>query len=224
MGATSRATTRPGTGTPPGASPSKNADGIVAEVVFPNTVPPFFPTGSSWPPDADREATRAAPRRHPGPQPLAGRLRDRRARRARTGSSRSSSTTSTTRVETSVRWASRRRRRRRAPARRLARPRVARHRCSRPSTTRSWAGVRGAGLPVSAPLRRQRHSELRPLHRTPSMFVLETAFCADRARVAPDAVRRVRPLPEARARAHGRSVAASSPTCSDGWTASTAEW
>ena len=50
------------------------ADGVVAEVIFPNTIPPFFPTGAvvARPPTPD--GLRAAARRHPGPQPLAGRL------------------------------------------------------------------------------------------------------------------------------------------------------
>ena len=51
-----------------------DADGVVAEVIFPNTVPPFFPTGVVIARPPTPEHVRAAPRRHPGPQPLAGRL------------------------------------------------------------------------------------------------------------------------------------------------------
>ena len=52
----------------------QEADGIVGEVMFPNTVPPFFPSFVLFarPPEARR--VRAPPRRHPRPQPLARRL------------------------------------------------------------------------------------------------------------------------------------------------------
>jgi hypothetical protein len=51
-----------------------DAEGVAAEVVFPNTVPPFFPTGVVIAPAPTPEEfpLRLA---HPGPQPLAGRLR-----------------------------------------------------------------------------------------------------------------------------------------------------
>ena len=52
----------------------QDADGVVAEVIFPNTVPPFFPTGASIRGAADARGVRAPPRRHPRPQPLARRL------------------------------------------------------------------------------------------------------------------------------------------------------
>ena len=52
----------------------QRADGVVAEVTFPNTVPPFFPTGALLTPAAERGQLPPPPRRHPGPQPLDGRL------------------------------------------------------------------------------------------------------------------------------------------------------
>ena len=70
-------------------------DGIVAEVVFPNTVPPFFPTGQviAPAPSADDFELRLAG--SAGAQPVAGRLLQRPIPSAAPGSRRSSSTTST---------------------------------------------------------------------------------------------------------------------------------
>ena len=73
----------------------QRADGVVAEVIFPNTVPPFFPTGALLTPPADRRELPPSPRRHPGPQPLAGRLGRPGPRRSAPAWPRSSSTTST---------------------------------------------------------------------------------------------------------------------------------
>ena len=78
----------------------QNADGVVGEVIFPNTVPPFFPNFVLFAPAADAGRVRAPPRRHPGPQPLAGRLRAPASPRRAPASARSSSTTSTTRSPT----------------------------------------------------------------------------------------------------------------------------
>ena len=57
------------------------ADGVVAEVIFPNTVPPFFPKSSLVQPAPGRGRRRPRPAvgRAAGPQPLAGRLLRRRA-------------------------------------------------------------------------------------------------------------------------------------------------
>ena len=52
----------------------EEADGIVAEVVFPNTVPPFFPSFILFARPPTRRRVRAPPRRHPRAQPLDGRL------------------------------------------------------------------------------------------------------------------------------------------------------
>ena len=52
----------------------QNEDGIVGEVIFPNTVPPFFPNFVLVRGAAEPGRVRASPRGHPGPQPLAGRL------------------------------------------------------------------------------------------------------------------------------------------------------
>ena len=79
------------------------ADGLVAEVIFPNTVPPFFPTGIVIAPAADERRVRAAVGRHPGPQPLARRLLRRAHPTVAPAWRRSSSTTSTTRCD--IRWA-----------------------------------------------------------------------------------------------------------------------
>ena len=50
------------------------ADGVVGEVLFPNTVPPFFPALRALRRAAQGRGLRAPAGRHPGPQPLAGRL------------------------------------------------------------------------------------------------------------------------------------------------------
>ncbi len=52
----------------------QEADGIVGEVVFPNTVPPFFPSFVLFAPPAKPEDYRASSGRDSGPQSLAGRL------------------------------------------------------------------------------------------------------------------------------------------------------
>ncbi len=49
-------------------------DGIVGEVVFPNTVPPFFPSFVLFARPPNTDGVRAPARRHPRPQPLDGRL------------------------------------------------------------------------------------------------------------------------------------------------------
>ena len=57
-------------------------DGVVGEVIFPNTVPPFYP-GSCYSPLPQARRIRTAPGGHPGAQPLdGGFLRRRPARRA----------------------------------------------------------------------------------------------------------------------------------------------
>ena len=58
------------------------SDGIAAEVLFPNTVPPFFEQGNLVAPAAHARGLRAALGRSAGAQPLAGRLLRRRARAA----------------------------------------------------------------------------------------------------------------------------------------------
>ena len=74
------------------------ADGQVAEVTFPNTVPPFFPTGAviARPPQ-DAEDYRRRWAGSARAQPLARRLVRPHPRRAAPASARSSSTTSTSR-------------------------------------------------------------------------------------------------------------------------------
>ena len=64
------------TGTATGASRELEADGIVAEVIFPNTIPPFFPQAVAGAPAAGgrRRRPRAALGGAAGPQPLARRL------------------------------------------------------------------------------------------------------------------------------------------------------
>ena len=72
------------------------ADGQVAEVIFPNTVPPFFPTGMLVArPPLTRDGARPALGRAARAQPLAGRLVRRAPRTAAPASPRCSSTTST---------------------------------------------------------------------------------------------------------------------------------
>ena len=52
----------------------QHADGVVGEVIFPNTVPPFFPSFVLFAGAAEARGLRAPPGRHPGPQPVDGRL------------------------------------------------------------------------------------------------------------------------------------------------------
>ena len=79
----------------------QEADGVVGEVVFPNTVPPFFPSFVLFakPPTAEEYAP--PPGRRARPQPVAEGLVQRVPRAARPVSARSSSTTSTTPSRTS---------------------------------------------------------------------------------------------------------------------------
>ena len=63
-------------------SPRLEADGIVAEVLFPNTIPPFFPSGALVTPAPNRGRVRAPLGRTAGAQPLARRLLRGRARPA----------------------------------------------------------------------------------------------------------------------------------------------
>ena len=53
------------TGTTSAATPTRTRDGIVGEVIFPNTVPPFFPSFVLFAGAADARGVRAPPRRHP---------------------------------------------------------------------------------------------------------------------------------------------------------------
>ena len=66
------------------------ADGVVGEVIFPNTVPPFYPGLRAVRRPAEARGVRAPPRRHPRAQPLAGRLLRPQARRSAPASARSS--------------------------------------------------------------------------------------------------------------------------------------
>ena len=45
------------TSTAAAASRELEADGVVAEVLFPNTIPPFFPSGTSWRRNRRRRST-----------------------------------------------------------------------------------------------------------------------------------------------------------------------
>ena len=58
-------------------------DGVVAEVIFPNTVPAVLSELRAVRPAAQARRVRAPPGRHPGAQPLAGRLLRRVPRAAR---------------------------------------------------------------------------------------------------------------------------------------------
>ena len=70
-------------------SPSSRRDGIVAEVLFPNTIPPFFPSGALVTPAPNAAGVRAPVGRAAGAQPLARRLLRGRARPPRRASRRS---------------------------------------------------------------------------------------------------------------------------------------
>ena len=68
----------------------QNDDGIVGEVIFPNTVPPFFPSFVLFAEPPTAGGVRAPPRRRAGPQPLARRLLRARSPRPAPASDRSS--------------------------------------------------------------------------------------------------------------------------------------
>jgi hypothetical protein len=53
----------------------QESDGVVAEVLFPNTVPPFFPSFVLFAAPPNPEEIRTSPRGHSRAQPLARRLR-----------------------------------------------------------------------------------------------------------------------------------------------------
>ena len=72
------------------------SDGIAAEVLFPNTVPPVLRRGQPGRPAPDARGLRASLGRRPGAQPLAGRLLRRARPAGGPASSRSSPTTWTT--------------------------------------------------------------------------------------------------------------------------------
>ena len=76
-------------------------DGCVAESMFPNTIPPFFPTGTVIARAPTPEEYEASSRRNPGPQPMAGRLACGAAGATVQILDRFSSTTSTTPSPTS---------------------------------------------------------------------------------------------------------------------------
>ena len=102
-----RATTPTATGTPTAGCAEMEADGVVAEVIFPNTDPAVLPEGrrsSNQPPGRDATATSNALGRAAGAQPLAGRLLRRGARAGGPASRRSCCTTSTRR-STEIEWA-----------------------------------------------------------------------------------------------------------------------
>ena len=81
---------------------TRSADGVVGEVIFPNTVPPFFPSFVLFARPAEARRVRAPARRDPRPQPLARRLLRPSTPSGAPASARSSSTTSTTRSTTSA--------------------------------------------------------------------------------------------------------------------------
>ena len=62
------------TGTTSGATPTSTPTASSARSIFPNTVPPFYPGLRAVRGAAEARGLRAPPRRHPGPQPLDGRL------------------------------------------------------------------------------------------------------------------------------------------------------
>ena len=66
-----------------------DAEGIVGEVVFPNTVPPFFPSFVLFAPPPTPSSTSTGCR-DPRPQPVAGRLRAPSSRSGAPASARSS--------------------------------------------------------------------------------------------------------------------------------------
>ena len=155
------------------------ADGVVAEVIFPNTIPPFFPQASlvHQPPARRRRRPRPALGRAAGPQPLARRLLRRGARAGGPASRRSCCTTSTPR---SPRCAGPRRPGSPAAsccrARRRAR---ACRRCTRPTTSRSGRCARSSAC--RQPPQRQRVARLRRLPRGQGDVPVEVTWWAHRA-------------------------------------------
>ena len=178
----------------------QHEDGIVGEVIFPNTVPPFFPNFVLFAQPPTPRRVRAPPRGHPGPQPLAGRLLRREARRAAPGSARSSSTTSTTRSPT----CSGARRTACAAACSSVRHAVT---CNwlkplyDPDYDPLWAACEELGVPVNA------HSgtggpEYQPAPAMPLVHFIEMIFYSQRPFVYLIARRRVRAVPAPAVRDH----------------------
>ena len=176
----------------------QEADGVVGEVIFPNTVPPFFPSFVLFAQPPEAGGLRAPPRRHPGPQPLARRLRRRGARAPRRHRpdlpQRRRRRHRGRHVDQGARPA-----RRRAAAQRPARREVGQARCTTPSTTRCGRVLEDLEMPVNV-ARRHRRARLRQVP------VLDAAV-HQRGRLllaapvrAHAARRRVRALPEAEVR------------------------
>ena len=155
------------------------ADGVVAEVIFPNTVPPFFPKASlvQQPPGRGRGRPRAAMGRAAGAQPLAGRLLRRRAGPPSRASARSCCTTSRARSPRSNGRPSTG-----SPAACCcpgAPPGSGVPAALRAGLRADLVGVRGPRA-ADQPPQRQRGARLRPLPRGQAMFLLEVTWWAHR--------------------------------------------
>ena len=140
------------------------ADGVVAEVIFPNTIPPFFPQASlvHQPPARRRRRPRAALGRACGPTTAGSPTSAPRHPGRRAGIAQILLARRRRRGRRDPLGGRGRAHRRRAAARRAARARACR-RCTRPTTSRS-GGVRGA-RPAGQPPHRQRVARLRRLPR-----------------------------------------------------------
>ena len=144
------ATTARATGTPIAAVRDLEADGQVAEVIFPNTVPPFFPKVSltTQPPADHRRGCRAPLGRPAGAQPVARRLLRRLRRAGAPASCRSTCTTSRPRWPRSAGRTAPGSTRRRAVAGHAAGHRVCRS-CSTRATSRCGRCAKSSAMPVN---------------------------------------------------------------------------
>ena len=178
-----------------------DAEGVAAEVLFPNTVPAVLPDRRRHRPGPDARGVPPSPRRPAGPQPLAGRLRRRGARAPRRpGPGRPQ----------------RRRRGREGrllgqgagPLRHPAARRLARHPLDRPALLADLRPVLGR-LPGDRhvdhpPRRRQWHPELRQAPVVDDDVRARVGLVGQPGAVAPHHVRRLRPLPRPQVR-HDRA-------------------
>ena len=142
------------------------ADGVVAEVIFPNTIPPFFPVASlvTQPPPADAHDLEL---RWAGLQAHNRWLADFCARRpGRRAGIAQILLHDVDRAVDEIRWAHDQRAHRRHPAARRAARRRACRRCTRPTTTRSGRCARSSACrsttTAAARRRRLRRRSRRP--------------------------------------------------------------
>ena len=177
--ATSRTTAAPATGTTTAASRRpgrrrRRGRGRVPEHGAARSSPPAW----SSPRRPTPEELRAAPGRHPGPQPVAGRLLRRRTPPVGPAWARSCSTTSTTRSTTS---AGSRPTASPACCCPASRPTPASSRCTHPCTTRCGRCARSSDLPVTHHGGGSGMPDFGAYPSSTTMYMMEAGFFANRA-------------------------------------------